>query len=424
VPCPACGRINDPATRQAAQNTMGPWAIARSPGIDAPAGLLSYDALAEAARSGVVTESTPVRGPTTRQLWKPAIRVPGLAHLLGRCHNCNAGVELTADHCPICDADFAAPTARQDLGLAVLAPLPGQADAEHVAAAALMPAEAASTSFGRPDAPKPPISREAPPAKPELANLRERLGSTAGAAGLAGPPSPTERARIGELERSLRHAKIGIGALLTVVAGTAVTIALLVFLPDPSARNTQLAHAGATAPTSRDTIQNGPTGNEIANEQPPPADTASGDTTEEPAEPSDSPPGAESPPQSPGAQPASPSDAAVPAPEPDADPKPAPTTGPERVTAPTQPPLDALAEPYRARIEAALARARDAIARSDESLAAELDASLNQLVEIQQEITAGASPGPGDLLILDHHIADLRSRLVEARLDDLLSTGE
>ncbi|MBT5365840.1 MAG: hypothetical protein HOL14_04885, partial [Phycisphaerae bacterium] len=84
--CRVCSTLLDTNGLLLAEGAIGPWWVRKEELTFRPG--ITYDNLAELALSGKITLQTIVRGPTTRQLWKVARRVKGLAHLLGRCHNC------------------------------------------------------------------------------------------------------------------------------------------------------------------------------------------------------------------------------------------------------------------------------------------------------------------------------------------------
>ena len=68
-------------------------------------------------RDGVIENYTLLRGPTTRQLWKVANRVPGIAHLLGRCHACREHIDPKSLSCTSCGVAFGGYRDRNNLGL-------------------------------------------------------------------------------------------------------------------------------------------------------------------------------------------------------------------------------------------------------------------------------------------------------------------
>ncbi|UCD75591.1 MAG: hypothetical protein JSV91_01490 [Phycisphaerales bacterium] len=124
--CRACGGLLDPLSRQATHNEMGPWFI-RDPGRSFQPGC-SYETLVKLIDRERVNKNTIIRGPTTRQFWNAAKRVPGVAHLLGYCHNCDAMVEPTDHGCHACGVPFGAYLHRNYLGLPDIQPLPDDPD--------------------------------------------------------------------------------------------------------------------------------------------------------------------------------------------------------------------------------------------------------------------------------------------------------
>ncbi len=114
--CEGCRGLLEPLSRRATQIAMGPWFIrdARRPFNPGA----SYAVLTKLIAAGKVKPGTPLRGPTTHQLWAPARLVPGVAHLTGFCHECGVGTETKADRCAECGAAFPVPTERDDLGIA------------------------------------------------------------------------------------------------------------------------------------------------------------------------------------------------------------------------------------------------------------------------------------------------------------------
>lgn len=128
--CSSCKGYFDPLSRQASQNAMGPWFVL-DPACPTRPGC-SFETVRELVRRGRIAKSTVVRGPSTRQFWNYACRTPGLANLLGECHNCHAPVEPAMPACPGCGASFALVDDRQHLGLAAVHLLPGQASPEAI----------------------------------------------------------------------------------------------------------------------------------------------------------------------------------------------------------------------------------------------------------------------------------------------------
>ena len=105
---------------------MGPWFV-RDAEHPFMAGM-AYERLVELIDGGEVTRYTVVRGPTTGQLWTVVRKTPGLAHLLGDCHECNAKVEPAATRCSQCRTVFGAWLDRNHMGLPEIRALPGDPD--------------------------------------------------------------------------------------------------------------------------------------------------------------------------------------------------------------------------------------------------------------------------------------------------------
>src|SRR5690606_19840869 len=129
--CSSCGGHLDPLSRQATQNTMGPWQIHDAASPFRPG--CSFATVRKLIQKGQITRRTILRRPTTRQFWTFADRTPSVANLLGVCHNCHAEVAPEAFLCAACGASFTPETDRQYLGLAPRRPLPGEAPADQVA---------------------------------------------------------------------------------------------------------------------------------------------------------------------------------------------------------------------------------------------------------------------------------------------------
>ncbi len=132
VKCERCGGRFDPLSRQATQNAMGPWRL-RDEAVPTRPGC-SYETLAKLIESGRVTRNSVIAGPTTRQFWMLAGRVPGVAHRLGVCHSCQAEVEGGQYACTRCGAVFEVDKDRQHLGLGPTRLLPGHGSPERIAA--------------------------------------------------------------------------------------------------------------------------------------------------------------------------------------------------------------------------------------------------------------------------------------------------
>ncbi|MCP3904806.1 MAG: hypothetical protein GY715_14355 [Planctomycetes bacterium] len=123
--CRSCRGIFEPLSLQATHNDMGPWYLHEPERPFRPG--CSYEMLARMIERGQVTKYTVLRGPTTRQFWTVARHVPGIAHLLGYCHACDAAVESDTHGCPRCGVPFGAYLDRNHLGLPEVRPLPGEA---------------------------------------------------------------------------------------------------------------------------------------------------------------------------------------------------------------------------------------------------------------------------------------------------------
>ncbi len=126
--CGSCGGLVEPLSRQATHNAMGPWFVRDLDRPHQPG--CSYETLVKLVEREQIAKHTIIRGPTTRQFWTIAKRVPGVAHLLGYCHNCAASVD-PADHgCHACGVPFGAYLDRNYLGLPEIRPLPWEAQLE------------------------------------------------------------------------------------------------------------------------------------------------------------------------------------------------------------------------------------------------------------------------------------------------------
>ena len=126
--CRYCGGLFEPLSRQATHNEMGPWFIRDENRPFQPG--CSYETLIRLVERGQVTKYAIIRSPTTKQFWTVAKRVPGIAHLLGYCHNCDASVDPGDHGCHACGVPFGAYLDRNYLGLPDVRPLPWEAGAE------------------------------------------------------------------------------------------------------------------------------------------------------------------------------------------------------------------------------------------------------------------------------------------------------
>lgn len=113
--CKQCGGALDPDGLLLAEASFGPWYVRDEENPFAPG--MTYDLLIQRIRDEKVHHYSLVRGPTTRQLWIVAKRVPGIAHILGRCHQCDGHVDSTSRACPFCEVAFGGYRDRDSLGL-------------------------------------------------------------------------------------------------------------------------------------------------------------------------------------------------------------------------------------------------------------------------------------------------------------------
>ncbi len=152
--CEKCGGFFDPLSRQATQNAMGPWFIRNTAAPFGPG--CSFETLKDLIQRGKVTRDTILRGPSTRQYWNFASRTPGIANLLGACHNCHVEVKPDDFSCAACGAVFTPETDRQHMGLAPVHLLPGQAAPEIIAAASVDQVRVRPVAPRRPAVKRPP----------------------------------------------------------------------------------------------------------------------------------------------------------------------------------------------------------------------------------------------------------------------------
>lgn len=116
--CRACRGRFDPWSLSATQDDMGAWFVRNSKQPHFVG--YSYRAIVSSIKSKEIDRDAVVRGPTTRQLWTLARRVPGLAHYFGRCFACQAPV---AESTPTCEACGAAPPAHPERNFLGLPPI-------------------------------------------------------------------------------------------------------------------------------------------------------------------------------------------------------------------------------------------------------------------------------------------------------------
>jgi hypothetical protein len=231
-----CGGFFEPLSQQATQNAMGPWFIRDEEQPFHPG--CSYATLTRLAEKGRITPDTVLRGPTTHQFWSAARDTPGVAHLLGQCHNCHARASADSYMCSACGAVFASPEDRQHLGLSPVRPLPGQAPARTIADSVLAGGDAPA-----PPTAEPPME-EPFPVSPDIPLMAATPAEAQGAAGPIASNSP---------RRDERRRRLLVTSLIAtnVLAVLAAVIALGILLARPSGSEAvapdQVEEAGATA---------------------------------------------------------------------------------------------------------------------------------------------------------------------------------
>lgn len=113
--CQSCSGLFETLSRRATQLAMGPWQIRDKNNPFRPG--CCYDVLKKMAAAGKIKATTVMRGPTTRQFWSVARNVPGVAHLIGYCHECGHHVSPSDAKCGDCGTAFNEPRERDVLGL-------------------------------------------------------------------------------------------------------------------------------------------------------------------------------------------------------------------------------------------------------------------------------------------------------------------
>ena len=113
--CQACAGVFEPLSRRATQIAMGPWQLRDKNNPFRPG--FCYDVVKSMAANGKIKATSVMRGPTTRQFWSVARNVPGVAHLIGYCHECGHHVSPTDAKCGECGTAFKEPRDRNALGL-------------------------------------------------------------------------------------------------------------------------------------------------------------------------------------------------------------------------------------------------------------------------------------------------------------------
>lgn len=212
--CARCGGRFEPLSRQATQNAMGPWAFI-DPAVPTRPGC-SYETLRTLIQRGTVRRDSVVRGPSTRQFWMLATRVPGIAHIFGVCHSCQKPASPDDYSCAACGAVFEVDKDRQHLGVGPVRLIAKQASADQIAASYGVAPSAAPPAAG---AQAPAIAAAAPRIEPP-----ERAPAQAATPEPA-PASNSPRARI-ERRKHQRARKRMITITLTAVGVVVVGLAM------------------------------------------------------------------------------------------------------------------------------------------------------------------------------------------------------
>ena len=113
--CEQCQGLFEPLSRMATQIAMGPWFVRDESMPYAPG--CSFEIIKRKAQTGKLTAQSIIRGPSTHQFWMHADQVPGIAHLIGICHQCSCKVNPKERLCPECHAPFDSLEHRNELGL-------------------------------------------------------------------------------------------------------------------------------------------------------------------------------------------------------------------------------------------------------------------------------------------------------------------
>jgi len=253
--CCACGGVFEPLSRQATHNAMGPWFVRDVQRPFQPG--CSYETLVKLVERGQITRHSLLRGPTTKQFWTIAKRVPGVAHLLGFCHQCDASVDAGDHGCHACGVPFGAYLDRNYLGLPEVRPLPWEAGTEE----SMQPRSHGASAPVAWDAAARRASLSSFASDDELLGSAPRTGNGAGSArsfaptALAGfdsvprtaPDAAPSSASMRSMQRRLAQQQRTIRTLITLIAAIAV-LALLLALPRILARGGSTSAPSSGAP--------------------------------------------------------------------------------------------------------------------------------------------------------------------------------
>lgn len=207
--CSSCKGRFDAWSLAATQNDMGAWFVRDSKRPHFVG--YSYAALEAAIRAGELGRDAIVRGPSTRQFWTVARRVPGIAHLFGRCHACQAPVAVDRPDCAACGEPPLDWQDRNHLGLPPIEAVPQPSaglDAQALVQTAFV--REGSFYFVRASPVPPPTStivRVTPPAEIAMAapvEPVEVVASAAPAPAAESAPQPApQRSGLSQVDRSL-----------------------------------------------------------------------------------------------------------------------------------------------------------------------------------------------------------------------------
>lgn len=291
--CGSCKGRFDAWSLAATQNDMGAWFVRDSKRPHFVG--YSYAALVAAIRAGEIGRDAIVRSPSTRQFWTVARRVPGIAHLFGRCHACQAPVATERPDCAACGDPPLDWQDRNHLGLPTIEAVPQPAaglDAESLVQTAFV--REGGFYFVR-AAPVPPptstIVRVTPPAEIAKAAPAQPIPVVEPVAPAAPAPRPApaaepapQRSGLSQVDRSLaqrvrRLERINqVLFLATVFAGLLALVLGGAYVMQRDTRAKELAAAreeairGVRAEFERTQPVTKPTAVELPSEpEPPPA---------------------------------------------------------------------------------------------------------------------------------------------------------
>ncbi len=227
--CDSCGGLFEPLSRQATQNAMGAWFIRDDEQPHRPG--CSYETLRKLVLRGKVTEETVLRGPTTRQFWSYAKDTPGVAHLMGQCHNCHEKADPDEYMCKSCGAVFVTPSDRQHLGLAPKRLLPGQAPSRIVAASTISGLVTPTETKPPEPARTPQIPTEAPSAGPPASLESFTSAPTPAPTADIAPPEPPRAPMTASMKRMRKDvARFKTLAAMMALSNIALLALVCVFL--------------------------------------------------------------------------------------------------------------------------------------------------------------------------------------------------